>query len=104
MWIHAAGNLVFDTYVEMATRTAVGRAAVEGHVNRLVGRGFSLVMVSDAPQECELCRPFEGKVFSIGDGVAPEGVTVLMPLDEARARGLVPLLIAGTSRAFTSPA
>ena len=81
-------QLGVDTYVEMATRTAVGRAAVEGHVNRLVGRGFSLVMVSDAPQECELCRPFEGKVFSIGDGVAPEGVTVLMPLDEARARGL----------------
>lgn len=44
-----------DSYVEMATRAATGRAAVDGHVTRLAARGFDLVYVSDAPQECHLC-------------------------------------------------
>ncbi len=57
------------TYAEMAVRTASGRAAVDGHVERLGERGIPLVYVSDAPQECELCRPWEGKVLALaGDG------------------------------------
>lgn len=75
-----------DTYVEMATRTAVGRAAIDGHTSRLQGRGFQLVMVSDAPQECSLCRPFEGKVFALNEGSLGEHAT--MTLDQARDAGL----------------
>ena len=55
------------TYAEMAVRTSTGRAAVAGHVDRIAARGLSLVYVSDAPQECELCRPWEGKVLVIGE-------------------------------------
>lgn len=55
-----------SSYTEMAMRTACGRAAVQGHVDRLSANGFDLVIVSDAPRECHLCRPWEGKVLSIG--------------------------------------
>lgn len=52
------------SYVEMATRTATAQAAVEGHMDRLADLGVDLVIVSDAPQECKLCRPYEGKVLA----------------------------------------
>lgn len=52
------------SYVEMATRTGVAQAAVEGHMDRLQTAGIDLVIVSNAPQECKLCRPFEGKVLA----------------------------------------
>ena len=78
-----------ESYVEMATRTAAGRAAIAGHTDRLQSAGHNLVTVSDAPQECSLCRPFEGRVFTIDRAVAaPHDVDVLCSLDEARARGL----------------
>jgi hypothetical protein len=50
-------------YTEMATRTATAQAAVQGHLDRLESLGLDLVIVSDAPQECKLCRPWEGKVL-----------------------------------------
>lgn len=50
-------------YVEMATRTATAQAAVQGHLDRLEEAGLDLVIVSNAPQECERCRPWEGKVL-----------------------------------------
>ena len=60
------------SYVEMATRTAVAHAAINGHLDRLTDNGRDLVIVSDSPQECELCRPWEGKVLSItGGGARP---------------------------------
>lgn len=52
------------SYVEMATRTGVAQAAVQGHLDRLGAAGLDLVIVSDAPQECRLCRPWEGQVLS----------------------------------------
>jgi hypothetical protein len=52
------------SYVEMATRTTVAQAAVEGHLDRLRAGGIDLVIVSDAPQECVRCRPWEGKVLA----------------------------------------
>lgn len=52
------------SYVEMATRTGVAQAAVQGHLDRLGAAGIDLVIVSDAPQECVRCRPWEGKVLS----------------------------------------
>lgn len=55
-----------ESYTEMALRTSAGRAAVQGHLDRLSDEGIDLVIVSDAPRECPLCRPWEGKVLSIG--------------------------------------
>lgn len=61
----AGRGWTMESYVEMATRTATTRALVEAHSERLVNAGMDLVVVSDAPQECKLCRPWEGKVLSL---------------------------------------
>lgn len=53
------------SYAEMTLRTAANRAVLAGHTERLTGYGIDLVIVSDSPQECELCRPWEGRVLSI---------------------------------------
>ena len=55
-----------ESYTEMAMRTATGKAAVQGHIDQLVRNGYDLVIVSDAPKECPLCRPWEGKVLRVG--------------------------------------
>lgn len=60
----AGRNWNLATYVEMATRTGVAQAAVEGHLDRLDEGGLDLVMVSNAPQECERCRKWEGKILA----------------------------------------
>lgn len=52
------------SYIEMATRTTTAQAAVQGHLDRLGDRGFDLVTVSNSPQECVRCRPWEGKVLA----------------------------------------
>jgi hypothetical protein len=88
------------SYSEMAVRTATGHAAVQGHMDRLGAAGLDLVIVSDAPQECERCRPWEGKVLSrtgatVGAIEAtdvltgrPQRVHVAGSLAVARAAGL----------------
>jgi hypothetical protein len=91
------------SYVEMATRSAVGRAAVEAHTDRLAAAGVDLVVVSDAPEECDRCKPWEGKVLRregpSGAGVVEmehateDGrmvrVRVAGSLPEARSKGLM---------------
>ncbi|MBQ0827703.1 phage minor capsid protein [Streptomyces tagetis] len=91
------------SYVEMATRSAVGRAAIEAHTDRLGAAGVDLVLVSQSPEECERCRPWERKVLSrTGAAGAREvqvehatedgemvTVAVAGSLDEARAAGLL---------------
>lgn len=52
-------------YAEMATRTAVTRAYVQGTVDRFRDDGRDLVIVSNSPEECDLCRPYEGKILSL---------------------------------------
>lgn len=52
------------SYVEMATRSRLADTAVSGHLDRLADAGLDLVVVSDAPAECALCRPWEGKVLT----------------------------------------
>lgn len=88
-----------ESYVEMAVRTGTGNAAVQGHVDQLQANGLDLVVVSDAPRECPACRPWEGKVLSLGRGVAgaierpsatdgrPVTVRVAGTLDDARRAG-----------------
>ena len=83
------------SYGEMVTRTATRQAMVAGHIDQLADYGQDLVMVSDAPQECERCRPFEGKVLS-ASGRTPPGAytdggasyTVVTSVARARSAGL----------------
>lgn len=81
-----------EAYTEMATRTAVGRAQVAGALDRFQSSGRDLVIVSDATQECEVCRRWEGKVLSIsGDtptGTRTGGFTVAGTVAEAQRAGL----------------
>lgn len=58
-------NWSLGSYVEMGVRTAAGQAAVAAHTDSLAASGLDLVVVSDAPRECPLCRPWEGKVLSL---------------------------------------
>jgi hypothetical protein len=60
----AGRNWQLASYVEMATRTATAQAAVQAHLDRLGDAGIDLVIVSNAPQECKRCRPWEGKVLA----------------------------------------
>lgn len=73
-----------ESYTEMATRTAAGRAQVDGTLDQFVADGRDLVIVSDAPEECRVCRPWEGKVLSIS-GRTPGYPSVT----EARNAGLL---------------
>ena len=81
------------TYVETAVRSSTAHAAVAAHVDRLQAYGMDLVIVSDAPQECPLCRPWEGQVLSLSGGTigtidGAGGVRVAGTLPEATATGL----------------
>ncbi|NMO00583.1 hypothetical protein HH308_05060 [Gordonia sp. TBRC 11910] len=82
-----------DSYLEMATRTAVARASIDVFAadQQAQGRGLALVSqhVDCAPQ----CAPYQGRVLSLsgattGDVRARDGqVPVVASLAEARARG-----------------
>lgn len=90
------------SYVEMATRSRLADTAVTAHLDRLAAADIDLVVVSDAPGECEICRRFEGRVLSrTGAARGPvqvehgtrDGhmvtVDVLMSVAEAKAAGLL---------------
>ncbi|AUS07417.1 hypothetical protein C1X05_00120 [Laceyella sacchari] len=53
------------SYTEMATRSAVARAQIKGHIDRLNHNEHGLVKVSAHPDPSPLCKPWQGKVFSI---------------------------------------
>lgn len=93
-------NWELASYVEMAMRSTTAQAAVEGHLDRLSDAGIDLVIVSNAPQECSRCRPWEGKVLArrgpTGDLQVQHGtqnrlitVTVAGTVDQAVAAGLM---------------
>lgn len=71
------------SYTEMACRTSASRASMAAKMQRYVDRGKDLVIVSDAPGECERCRPWEGQVLSLS-GTDSEHPS----LDEATGAGL----------------
>lgn len=73
-----------ESYAEMATRTATGRAQVDAALGRYTDAGRDLVIVSDAPQECRACRPWEGRILSIS-GTDPRHPSVR----EATSAGLL---------------
>jgi len=72
-----------SSYSEMAVRTATGRSAINGHIDRIQQNGRELVIVSDHAEECPLCRPWEGRVLSLRES------NVKYPsLSDARGQGL----------------
>lgn len=90
-------NWELKTYAEMATRTKTAEIMVDAHVERLGQAGVKLVIVSQAPYECPLCKPWEGQILVTGPGatsgehtVTVNGVTIKVKgsLDEARSKGL----------------
>ena len=80
----AGRNWSMEAYSEMALRTAVGRAQVEGAIDRLQAGGRDLVIVSISPDSCPVCAPHEDTVKSI-TGDTPGYPT----LAEAQADGLL---------------
>lgn len=90
-----------DTYAEMATRTASGRAQVQGALDRYQAAGRDLVIVSDAPGECALCRPWEGRVLSITGqtaGYPTVGSATAAGLQHANCRHSLSLFVPGLTR------
>jgi hypothetical protein len=89
-------------YADMATRSATGRAVIDGGTDLLRGAGLGLVIVSNSPLECPLCRPWESKVLTLDPAPGTRAVlarpavgsAVMVPvrvagsLEEARAAGL----------------
>jgi hypothetical protein len=80
---NAGRNWDIASYAEMATRASIGQASIQGHVDRMKEYGRDLVIVSDHPEECGICRPWEGRVLSIS-GNDPDYPT----LSDARGAGL----------------
>lgn len=76
-------NWDIASYVEMATRTATSRAALQGHVDRQTAIGNDLIMVSSFGATCPICAPWSGKVLSIS-GKDPRYPS----LDLAKSSGL----------------
>ncbi|MCZ4557977.1 hypothetical protein O4215_20660 [Rhodococcus maanshanensis] len=76
----AGRNWQIDTYAEMAVRTATLRAFKQGHTDRLVQRGYDLVVISSHSAPAPQCQPFEGKLVSLS-GETPNG-----PVTRASAR------------------
>ncbi|MFH8403744.1 phage minor capsid protein [Streptomyces sp. NPDC018019] len=71
-------------YAEMAVRTSVARAATEAHMTTLADAGVDLVIVSNSPRECPLCRPWERRILSIGGPDGARTVEVEHALDDGR--------------------
>lgn len=60
-----------ETYAEMATRSALGRAHLAGTLDQYEADGREYVIVSNSPEECPVCRDFEGTILSLGADVPP---------------------------------
>ncbi|WP_410652108.1 phage minor capsid protein [Amycolatopsis sp. cmx-4-54] len=80
-----------DAYARMAGRTIAGQAVVQGQLDEMVAEGSDVVVISDSPRECKLCRPWEGRLLSItGRSVGQDldGHRVVGTVAEARLGGL----------------
>ena len=54
-----------DRYSEMLTRTHIIRANNEGAINRARDFSIDIVEISTHFTQCPICKPYEGKIFSI---------------------------------------
>lgn len=102
----AGRRWALDSYVEMATRTATGRAQVAGTLERFTTAGRDLVVVSDHAGECPLCRPWEGKVLSISGrtaGYPTVAEATAAGLMHANCRHVLGLWVPGLSEPIPGP-
>ncbi|MGW1405030.1 phage minor capsid protein [Streptomyces sp. NPDC002403] len=81
------------SYAEMAVRTGVARAATESHMRTLETAGVELVIVSNAPRECPLCRPWESQILAIS---GPDGARTVKAEHATKDGEQVPVHVAGT--------
>lgn len=87
----AGRNWNMASYAEMAARSATSNAMLQGHTDRITELGIDTVIISNAPEECSICRPFEGRVLSLSGrttGRLKDGKTVVASLAEAKSKGL----------------
>ncbi len=93
------------SYAEMATRTSMGQAAVEGHITKLADSGYDLVVVSGSPDPCDSCAPWEGTVVSL-NGITPGYPTLAEATSNSHLMGpncthALSLWVPGVSKAPT---
>jgi hypothetical protein len=87
----AGRNWNMASYAEMAARSSTANAMLQGHTDRIQELGVDTVIVSNAPEECKICRPYEGKVLSLSGrttGRLKDGKTVVASLAQAKSDGL----------------
>lgn len=94
----AGRNWSLTSYAEMAVRTETQARALAAGDASIRAAGLDLVVVSDSPRECDICRPFEGQVLSLNGDTGtvtrtdeltgqPVKVKIYTTLADARARG-----------------
>lgn len=92
-----------ESYVEMATRTASARAMIQGRLDVYTADGRDIVIVSDSPEECPLCRRFEGRLLSISGttvGQTIDGHQVIDSVSGATSKGLFHANCSHTTHAY----
>lgn len=85
----AGRNWRIDTYAEMAVRTATLRAMKQGHTDRLLQRGYDLVVISSHARPAPQCRPYEGKIVSLTGRTADGRIEAVSPLTGASVTATV---------------
>lgn len=54
-----------DSYAEMVARTTTAEATNRGTLTQLSELGYDLVKITEHYPTCEICAPFQGRVYSI---------------------------------------
>ena len=54
-----------ETYAEMATLTAIGRATVSGYVDTMQSYGYDLAFIDGHAGSCPICQAWEGVIVSV---------------------------------------
>ena len=58
-----------DAYADTSSRTLIAQTETEVRLSDMRENGATLGRVSDSPLECPICRPWEGRIVSIGNAV-----------------------------------
>lgn len=66
----AGRNWKLDVYARMVARTTPREASSLGVLDRMTQVGLDLVKISEHASSCDICKPFEGKVYSISGSEA----------------------------------
>ena len=88
-------NWDIGTYAQMATRTTMVQAGLQGNLDRLQARGHDLIIISQHTRSCPLCRPWERRILSISGKTGG-----LSTVAEAQSAGLWHPNCSHTSRAY----